>query len=525
MQLQKESEKFCHRILNLSTNHPKGLASLVMSLSSNRFAGSVVGLSENPMYQHSYSSVSQVVSTLSKDKSSHNSVQSALQSLYNSYFSRQEVYVLQTDVSPIEKPHSRKMGERHYIHTPNHVVPGEKHLGVGHDYSYINLGYTPPQGGHRWSLPFDIERVRLESNAISTALEQTHRLMENESLPFGKARLVINEADSGYATPRFIEPLVSRYANLALVIRFRNSSKVWQQVPQNTDSYTDSYTDSPTQTDVSTEKTGKKKIGARAIYGETTYYLQLGSGDHATKNGKTKEVATKYRDAIYDLTADETLEINETTSKGRKVIVRIKMWRNLMIRTKKGNNMKDKPFNLVGVQVIDEITAELLFKKPMFIAIFGTPKDSISALLGYQSYRQRYDIEVHNRFSKHQLFLDKYQTPDVQTLDNWTLIVACAYWLLFVASLEVELTPKPWERNLPQYKQIPSTEQTLPPQKSVAQTKKAAFDLFYTFDLKPFAPKSVKNGKGRISGSLFKKRTSKKVLKKSDFDNKTRQNE
>ena len=64
MQVQKESEKFCHRILNLSTNHPKGLASLVMSLSSNRFAGSVVGLSENPMYQHSYSSVSQVVSTL-----------------------------------------------------------------------------------------------------------------------------------------------------------------------------------------------------------------------------------------------------------------------------------------------------------------------------------------------------------------------------------------------------------------------------------------------------------------------------
>ena len=521
MQQQKESEEFCHRILNMGTQFPKGLASLVMSLSSNRFARSAVELSENPLYQHSYSSISQVVSTLSGDKSSHNSVQSALQLLYNSYFSVQETYILQTDVSPIEKPHSKKMGERHYIHTPNHVVPGEKALGVGHDYSYINLGYIPPQGGHRWSLPFDIERVRLESNAISTALEQTHRLMANESLPFGKARLVINEADSGYATPRFIEPLVSRYTNLALVIRFRNSSKVWQQVPQNTDSSIDF----PILTDVSTETTGKKKVGARSIYGKTTYYLQLAWGDHTTKNGKTKEVATKYRDTIYDLVADETLEINETTSKGRKVIVLIKMWKNMMIRTKKGNNMKDKPFNLVGVQVIDEITAELLFKKPMFIAVFGTPKDSLSALLGYQSYRQRYDIEVHNRFSKHQLFLDKYQTPDVQTLDNWTLIVACAFWLLFVASAEVELMPKPWERNLPQYKQAPNPIPTLPPQKSVAQTKKAAFDLFYTFDLNPFAPKSVKNGKGRIKGAIFNKRTSKKVIKKSDFDNKTRQNE
>lgn len=51
------------------------------------------------------------------------------------------------------------------------------------------------------------------------------------------------------------------------------------------------------------------------------------------------------------------------------------------------------------------------------------------------------------------------------------------------------------------------------------------FDLFYTFDLKPFAPKSVKNGKGRLKGYKLTKRTNKKVVKKADFDNKTRQNE
>ena len=339
MQLQKESEKFCHRILNLGTAYAKGLTSLVMSLSSNRTAKSVVELSESPLYQHSYSSISQVVSTLSTDKSSHNSVQKELQLLYNSSYQDSDVYVLQTDVSPIEKPFSRKMGERHYIHTPNHVVPGEKHIGVGHDYSYINLGYTSPAGGSRWSLPFDIERVRSPSNAISTAIEQTHRLMENESLPFGKARLVINEADSGYATPRFIEPLVSRYSNMALVLRFRNSSKVWQQVPQNTDSNTDSHT----RSDILVEKGVKNKVGATAIYGKTTYYLQLAPGNHVTKNGKTKESALKYRNAVYDLDVHETLEIKETTSKGRKVIVVIKMWRNMMIRTKKGNNMKDSP--------------------------------------------------------------------------------------------------------------------------------------------------------------------------------------
>ena len=377
-------------------------------------------------------------------------------------------------------------------------------MGIGYNYSYVNLGYTPAQGGSGWSLPLDIERVTPQSSAIDTALMQTYRLMDNKALPFGTAPLVIDEADSGYATPRFIAPLVSKYSNMVLVVRFRNSSKVWQQVPQTKD---------------------KNKVGATAIYGEKTFYLQSASGYHTSTNGKTKQSARKYRDAIYDLEAQQTLEIKETTSKGRKVIVHIKMWTNMMIRTKNGVNMKDKPFNLLGVQVIDEQTGELLFKKPMFIAIFGQQKDTLSALKGYSSYRQRYDIEGHNRFSKQQLLLDKYQTPDVQTLDNWTLIVACAYWLLFVASKEVELMPKPWERNLPQYKITPTKTPKLPTQKSVAQTKKAAFDLFYTFDLKPFAPKSVKNGTGRLKGTQLIKRLNKKVVKKSDFVNKTRQNE
>ena len=85
--------------------------------------------------------------------------------------------------------------------------------------------------------------------------------------------------------------------------------------------------------------------------------------------------------------------------------------------------------------------------------------------------------------------------------------------------------PKPWERNLPQYKNAQTQTPKLAPQKSAAQTKKAAFDLFYTFDLNPFAPKSVKNGRGRLKGYKLTKRTNKKVVKKADFDNKTRQNE
>ena len=55
------------------------------------------------------------------------------------------------------------------------------------------------------------------------------------------------------------------------------------------------------------------------------------------------------------------------------------------------------------------------------------------------------------------------------------------------------------------------------PKLSVAQTQKAAANLFYTFDKKPFAHKSVKNGKGRKKGEKQTPRKSFKVVKKIRF--------
>ena len=71
--------------------------------------------------------------------------------------------------------------------------------------------------------------------------------------------------------------------------------------------------------------------------------------------------------------------------------------------------------------------------------------------------------------------------------------------------IEVELIVKPWERHLPKNKDI-ANDQTATTQtkKSVAQTKKGAGGLFYTFDRKPYQPKSVNNGKGRKKGIILR---------------------
>lgn len=479
-----------------------------MSLSSSE-SRSVVGLSESPLYSHSYSSISQCVSGIIADKTDYTQVLSQFQRVWMSYYSPRSHFSLQTDTSPMLKAFSKKLDDRGYVNIANNVIPGNKSLGIGYNYSYINLGYSPVGEGSRWSLPLSVERVLLNSDAISTALAQIARLMTDTALPFGKAEKVVNSSDSGYFTPRYLSPLVEKYDNMVQICRIRHGSKVWQQA-------------------LATPRSEGQK-GTNSIYGDTTYYLIANSDVKKTKNGKTKVESNKNRTAIYDLAATETVEIKTRTSRGRELIVKIERFDNMMIRSKSGHSMKDKPFNLFASQVIDAQTGELVFQKPMFIGVFGKLKDQVSTVEAYQEYRNRYDIEVHNRFSSHNLLFNDYQTPDVQTLDNWTLIVAAAYWLLFVAADEVELTVKPWERNLPKNKEIANAQTTTQlPKKSVAQAKKGAFSLFYTFDRKPFAPKSVNNGKGRKKGTKMTLKIDKKVKrksKKSIFSNINQKNE
>jgi hypothetical protein len=504
---KKNIDQFCHDIFGLDLPFRKVFINVLLSLSSSD-SRSVVGLSEHPLFSHSYSSISQSVSGLSVDRAGYASVLQQLQSVWLTYYgSPLSHYAFQTDTTPIRKPFSKKLSDRQYVNVPNNVVPGNKSLDIGYNYSYVNLGYTPPQGGSRWSLPLDIERVHLDSDSINTALVQHARLMTDASLPFGKAALVVNSSDSGYFTPRYLAELVEKYPNMVQVCRNRHGSKVWQQA---------------------TCKRVEGKKGATSIYGDTTYYLIGHSDVKKTTNGKTKVESSKARTAIYDLPPTETTEIETLTSKGRALIVKIQRWNNIMIRSKTGHSMKDKPFNLFGSQVIDAQTGQLVFQKPMFISVFGQLKDQISTQQAHQEYRNRYDIEVHNRFSSHSLLINDYQTPDVETLDNWTLTVAAAYWLLFVAADEVELIVKPWERNLPKNKQISNATTTTLPKKSVAQTKKGAAALFYTLDRTPYKPKSVNNGKGRIKGTKIKEKIDKKVNRKSNksnVDNKTQKNE
>lgn len=55
-------EQFCHSILQLKIAKSKGLVNLVMGLSSQTDADSIVSISSSPCYHYQYSSVSKSIS-------------------------------------------------------------------------------------------------------------------------------------------------------------------------------------------------------------------------------------------------------------------------------------------------------------------------------------------------------------------------------------------------------------------------------------------------------------------------------
>lgn len=453
-----------------------------MALASYPEARSPVELSLSPVYHYQYSSISKTLDKLAADNKKRSVLQKSIQELCMSYFhppAWQAYYLLQTDTTPLCKPHSPTMKDRTYIATPNNVIAGNKPLSIGYETSFINLSDSDGS----WSLPLSIKRLPLDQNASECALSQLEELFVNPNLDLS-ASLVINTLDSKYGNARYLSP-AHQHEHMVNVVRLRWGMKVWKR---------------HYRTD-----TG----GHPGIYGDQ-YYLQAQSGYKTYKKSPTKETYQVFQRSIFDLPADEELQFGTRTVKGRKLNVELWRWNDMMIRTKNGHNMKDKPFDLVAIRTTDAQTGKLVFDREMFVAISGKRKAEVSIDQGYEFYRRRYDIEPYLRFAKQRLLLQDYQTPDTEHLDNWLLVQQLTGWLLYAASNEADFQPRKWEQYLPKNKQV-----KFAPRLSLSQVRKVAQKLFLTFDPEPFKPIKSKKGKGRQKGQTFEPRKRHKVVKKN----------
>ncbi len=129
------------------------------------------------------------------------------------------------------------------------------------------------------------------------------------------------------------------------------------------------------------------------------------------KNTKTKQAKQKLQSSIMDYPFDAFSEENIVLANGKKAIPKVWTWENMLIRSKNGNSMKDKPFNLLKIEIWNEDKSAKIFDRDMFLALTGQSKDQVSTALALAHYRTRFDVEGCYRFSNTKSVLRQISNP------------------------------------------------------------------------------------------------------------------
>ena len=475
------AEQFCHDILQSTIKRAKPLVGIIMALGSETTARNPTQLSLSPFFQYNYSIIGKVMREFGEQLSEtdNEELKTELRQKFFDKLPEQSIYNLSSDFTTIRKPESPTLAERGFVNVPNVRIYGNKSIDIGYYISCVNLHLYGKSHPVSWSIPLDNLRVDVDADKNSLAAQQLAAIIRDKKLPFSQSDKIVNTSDSGYTVPMFIAPLIEEFDNLLLISRMRYGMKVYRPY------------------------TGEQKDAGRdKVYEDEPYYLQTES-ERMFTHRVTKERYTKAQRPIFDLPYDDVVEYETTTAKGREIIVCIYRWNDVLLRSKNGHKMDDKPCDLVCIRFVDKQTAQLLFKREMFIGIWGENRRTHSTQQAQVDYRHRYDIEPHNRFSKQQLLADKYQTSDVKSLDAWLYAVMFTFWLLYFSSTDTQVCVNPWEKYLPEVKRAEQSDERL----TVSMTKKGAKRLFSTFDLRPFAPQESKNGQGRKKDTTLPKKT------------------
>lgn len=443
----------------------------MMALASDKNAKSVVALSKSPVFHREYSSVSKAIAQLAVDERELKRVGRLFRAQQLKYFPVRARNYWQTDVVNIFREYAPCLPGREFRHKANQVIVGNKPLGIGYGLSSINLADL--ESG--WSLPFEFRRIKSTEAALEVGAAQIKALCERAELA---ESLQINACDSQYGVAEYMTK-VCEIENLVNVIRLRHGNKVFESEYRATG-------------------------GARQLYG-TQYHLIEASGWH--EYHRKEKVYHKYLTSIYEKPAAEYAELEKETRRGKKLRIELRRWVGMKMRSKRGQRMKEVEFEIVGLRVLNKETNERVFKQDVFVAVVGPAREALGIEEVAEVFYHRFDLEVTNRLMKQNLFLESYQTPVLQHLDNWLLVVQESLWLLWAASTQVEQVSEKWQ----QYGEPKRAEGE---RKTAAQTRKGLEQLLLTFEKKVYLPKKCKKGLGRQKGDFQEPRKQYRVMRK-----------
>jgi hypothetical protein len=439
-----------------------GLMNLIDALSSQTSARSVAELSLEPAFERQYSSVYQAIADFEVKRDEQQEKEKGLLRIIGKTVSepeRNDYWLFGTDGTPAPRPYARTMEDRGFVYQPN-VVRGNKPVTIGHSYSI--LGYLPErgEGEPNWIVPLMVKRIKTQETDIAVGLKQLAMLMTDDKLPWSEG-MCVHVADTKYGTAEYLNG-AAKYDNLVDIIRLRSNRTLYL---------------------LPTPIEGDPRSGHPTWYGEP---FRL--GDPAT-----------WPDP------DQMVEIPYTSRRGRLYTIRIETWDEMLMRGTQTAPMHDHPFRLIHITWLDEQGLPV-FKRPMWLAVFGKHRQDLSLPQIQQAYAQRFDLEHFNRFGKQRLLLTAFQTPDVHREENWWLIAQLAYVQLWLARYLADYLPRPWERYLP------------PPRSSVASpsaTQRAFRRIIGLLGSPARSPKPRGYSPGRPNGACLKPRERFSVVKKT----------
>lgn len=383
---------------------------------------------------------------------------------------------MNTDITSIFRPYSPTLPQCRYVYKPNNKVNGNKPVEVGYELSTIGLSCRVPMYGisePAWNPPLSMRLVPADVNKNLYTSQQVNGLLENPDTPLHNS-LTVNALDSSYCSPEYVEQ-THKHENLINIIRMPSNRNVYPQMGR--------------EEIVKRRESNQDNRGANMVYGQVHKLSEVNQWD--------LEPAIQTRFGI-------------KLGNGKTCLVQMEIWEDMLVRSKRGYSMKDKPFRLVRIRLLDSKTELPLFKKDMWLCVWGMSRMELDPEEIYWAYRNRYDIEHFFRFGKQKLLLDKYQTPDEESLANWMEVVNLSYWLLFVGKQEAKHDCFKWQQYDKNYKNRIKHDLNVTPSQAQGQMT----SIILGFEQNLFLPKVQKKGKGRQLGHIQPRRKRYPVLKK-----------
>jgi DDE superfamily endonuclease len=437
------------------------LMNLVDATAAHREGDSIVKISLNGLYCRHFSSISQAIASLFRQKCKNPVIEEErkaeslkLTQLFAEQCLKPEkrsFSLFGMDCTSQERLFAEKLEDRTMVYAPNRVH-GKIPVTIGHQYSLLAfLPEKTPQSSSTWLVPLSIQRVKSDQKAADIGMEQLKETLKETEF---KDVLCVNVSDTAYSAKECMGK-AQVVSNLIHIARLRGNRVLYFPLQESNE---------------------PKKRGRPKCYGEPLYL---------------KEPQQK---------ADEQQVLVKQTKRGRDIQVKIERWYNLSMRGKE----PCKPFDVVRITVSDK-EGKSLYAHPLWLSVVGEKRRDLSLEQIFDSYSQRYDLEHFFRFGKRQLQMSRFQTPEVEHEENWWWICLIAYMMLYMSRNLTEEVCYPWEKK---------KEQSSLSEQSPSRVQRDYERIIRQIGTPARIPKRRGKSAGRRKGQIVAKRPKQPIIKK-----------